>query len=93
MTAVVTPVSRAILFPNPEARLIVAENSTMGRKKSDKPGSPPRPHAVVVKGTLEWKEWIENAAEHCRTNVSSLVDIAVTQYVRAQGYEVKPPPR
>jgi hypothetical protein len=71
----------------------VAENPTMGRKKTDKPDSPPRPHAVVVKGTPEWKSWIEDAAVHCRTNVSALVDIAVTEYVKAHGYHVPPPPR
>jgi hypothetical protein len=74
-------------------RLPVSEHEQMGRKKSDPPDSPPRAHAVVVKGTKEWKAWIEDAALHCRTNVSALVDVAVAEYARAHGYNVPPPQR
>lgn len=71
----------------------MAASKTMGRKKHDPPDLPPRPAALIVKGTPEWKEWVENAAAYCRTNVSGLVDIAITQYVKSQGYEIPPPNR
>lgn len=63
----------------------------MPRKKSDPPGMPHREHAAVVKGTPEWKAWIEKAAVRERTNVSTLVDQALTWYVKAYGFD-KPPP-
>ncbi len=52
-----------------------------------------KPTALTVKGSEEWKEWIEEAASHCRISVSSLVDLAVTQYVKNQGFTKKPPER
>jgi len=71
----------------------MAERVTMPRKKGDPPEQPRRGHAVVVKGTEEWKRWIETAAEHLRVNVATLVDLSVTEYVKARGYDVPPPNR
>lgn len=67
--------------------------ATMGRKKTDPPDSPRRQVAVTIKGNEEWKEWLEGAASHCRLTVSALVDLAVTRYVKEEGYETPPPPR
>jgi hypothetical protein len=39
------------------------------------------------------RSWIEEAASHCRMSVSTLFDIAVTEYVKAHGFEKKPPER
>jgi hypothetical protein len=64
----------------------------MARKKSDPPGMPPRIPALTLKGTPEWKAWVERASEHCRDTVSGLVDKAVAEYVKARGFE-EPPPR
>ena len=69
------------------------ETATMGRKKTDPPDSPRRMVAVTIKGNVEWKEWLEEAATHCRLTVSALVDLAVTEYVREHGYKAPPPPR
>lgn len=71
----------------------MSERVKMGRKKSDPPDQPARIHAVVVKGTPEWKEWIESAATYFRFNVSTLVDSAVAEYARSHGYEIPPPNR
>jgi len=67
--------------------------ATVGRKKM-KPADPTRkPVAVTIKGSPDWREWIEEAAKHCRMSVSGLVDYAVTQFVKQQGFPRKPPER
>jgi hypothetical protein len=75
--------------------------SPMAKKKGrgedrKKPGPAPTgrlPVALTVKGTPEWKEWIEAGAKFCLTDVSKLVDIAVTRYLRDQGFDVPRPER
>jgi hypothetical protein len=67
------------------------EIEAMPPKKGKK--TPRRPVAVTIKGDEKWKAWIEEAASHCRMSVSTLFDIAVTEYVKAHGFEKKPPER
>ena len=69
------------------------ETATMARKKGKIPDPVRRPVAVTIKGNEAWKAWLEEAASHCRMSVSALVDVAVTQYTRAQGFEDRPPER
>lgn len=64
------------------------ESATLARKKTVR-----RPVAVTIKGDEKWKAWLEEAAAHCRMSVSSLVDVAVTQYAKGQGFDKKPPER
>jgi hypothetical protein len=52
----------------------------------------PRPTALTIKGTLEWRAWVDEGAEHCRTDVAKLVDAALVHYLKAQGF-LKPPPK
>jgi hypothetical protein len=75
-----------------ESEVGMERPKTMGRKKSDPPDMPPRQSAFTIKGTAEWKAWVERAADHCRDSVSSLFDKAVADYVKAHGFE-EPPPR
>ena len=67
--------------------------SAMGRKKTDPPDLPPREKVLMVKGTREWKAWLDRACVHCRMNSSVLADVAITEYVKAHGFEEPPPPR
>jgi hypothetical protein len=67
-----------------------------GGKPKKKPGPVPTgrlPVALTVKGSPEWKEWIEAGAKFCLTDVSKLVDIAVTKYLREQGFDKPRPDR
>lgn len=69
------------------------DTATMSRKKT-KPVDPNRrPVAVTIKGNEEWKAWLEEAAVHCRLSVSSLVDLAVARYAKAEGFDKQPPER
>jgi hypothetical protein len=61
-----------------------------------KPGPEPSgrlPVALTVKGSPEWKEWVEEGAKFCLTDVSKLVDMAVTTYLRGQGFDKPRPER
>lgn len=50
-----------------------------------------KPLGVQVRGSDEWKAWIEEAALHSRMSVSGFVDIAVVRFAKEQGF-TKPPP-
>jgi hypothetical protein len=69
--------------------------SAMAKKKSaPDPNKPsPRPTAFAIKGSLEWREWVEQGAEHCRTDVSKLIDAALVEYLRSRGFDNPPPKR
>jgi hypothetical protein len=48
---------------------------------------------IVVQASEEWIAWVEEGADFCRTDVSKLVDIALAQYLRSQGFAKLPPKR
>jgi hypothetical protein len=72
-----------------------AEPKPMAKKKAKrmKPGETRRSVAVVIKGSAEWKAWVEEGADHCRLSVSTLADLAIAAYVKAQGFKREPPKR
>ncbi len=49
--------------------------------------------AVVVKGGPEWKAWLEGLADHCRTDVAKVIDKALTEYAKSEGYDQEAPRR
>ena len=60
--------------------------------KADPPekrmGRPPsadgvRDRALVVKGRDDWKDWVQELSDHCRLDLSDLVDAALVDYARA----------
>jgi hypothetical protein len=69
------------------------ESVAMARKKAKAPAPNRRPVAVVIKGTPEWKAWVESAAKHCRMSVSAFLDFAAAQVARERGYKKEPPER
>jgi hypothetical protein len=65
-----------------------------GKARGEKPPEKaPKPTVLAMKGSLEWKRWLERAARHCRLSTSTLVDLAVAEYVKARGFDDPPPPR
>jgi hypothetical protein len=49
--------------------------------------------AVTIRGSEEWKAWIEAGARYCRTDVAKLIDAAVVDYLRARGFGQEAPDR
>jgi hypothetical protein len=48
---------------------------------------------IVVKGSPEWKAWVEAGARHCKMSVSACVAEAIKWYLRSQGFRKKKPRR
>ena len=61
-----------------------------GRKPS---GRPRKAVAVTLKGSEEWKAWIESLARHSRLDVSKLIDRAVIDFAKREGFEPEAPER
>lgn len=77
----------------------MAETAVMARPKAKgkrttaaKGTTGPKPTALTIRGSLDWRGWIERGADHCRTDVAKLVDAAVIEYLRARGFD-EPAPR
>ena len=49
-----------------------------------------QPPAVQVRGTPEWKEWVEELAEFLRLPVSGLVDTSLARTARENGFRDPP---
>jgi hypothetical protein len=69
-----------LIGANPDASLALLIKATCGV-------------AVAIKGSPEWKEWVERLANHCRCDVSALVDQALTEHARRNGFGEIPPRR
>ncbi len=64
-----------------------------GRKAETEASPRGKPMAFTIRGSAEWREWVERGAEHCRTDVAKLVDAALLSYLRGQGFTEAPPKR
>jgi hypothetical protein len=51
-----------------------------------------KPLALQIRGSLEWKRWVEKAAEFNRSTVANFVDQAIARAARESGF-TEPPPR
>ena len=69
--------------------------TTMAKRRKSKAGEPPAPSSrrLSVQASEAWIAWVEEGADHCRTDVSKLVDVALAIYLRAQGFGKTPPKR
>ena len=52
-----------------------------------------KPMAVQIRGSSEWKEWVERVAKFDRSTVSDIVDRAIAAYARSIGFVEVPPVR
>jgi hypothetical protein len=58
----------------------------VGRPKGKKP--PKRP-AISIKGSVEWRDWLNGLAEHMSMPATIVIDQALKAYAQSNGY--KPP--
>jgi hypothetical protein len=72
------------------------ETPPMTKKKPEaKPPTAPGPRRTVltIKGTDEWRGWLERLGEHLRTPASTIVDHALVRYAREMGFKEEAPKR
>jgi hypothetical protein len=67
----------------------------LARKKKSEPVRDPdtwkgQPLAIQVRGTPEWKEWVEGLASANRQNVAGLVDTALARLAKEIGFRDPP---
>lgn len=62
-------------------------------EKKRNPKAVRKPLGIQVRGRDEWKAWVEKGAIHCRLSVSTLVDLAITKFLKDQGFNDPPPNR
>lgn len=69
--------------------------AVMAKKSAarSKPASDRKTIAVTIKGSPEWKDWIDGLADHCRLDVAKVIDRAVIEYAKTEGYDRKAPQR
>lgn len=64
------------------------------RNKGGRPKVPnPKRQVISLRGSEEWREWLNGLADHCRIPATALIDVALTRYAKEAGYEEPPPKR
>ncbi len=71
----------------------MAKKKTVKAAKVGAKPSRSKPTALTIRGSLDWREWVERGAEHCRTDAVKLVNAALIDYLRARGFAENPPKR
>jgi hypothetical protein len=65
-----------------------AKRKGPGRPKG--PG-PVRETVVALKGTREWKSWLDGFSGHCRLGLADTIEQSLVTYAQERGY--RPPPK
>jgi hypothetical protein len=53
----------------------------------------PRSTVLTMKGTEEWKAWLDQLSDHLRIPISTIVDLALVRYAKEMGFTKEPPKR
>ena len=48
---------------------------------------------LTIKGTDEWRAWLEELADYLRTPTSTIVDHALVRYAKEMGFPKEAPKR
>ena len=72
--------------------------TAMAKKKTASTNKPVeswkrKPMAIQMRGSDEWRAWVERGAAHIGLKTPTLVDQAVRLYLRENGFTEPPPER
>jgi hypothetical protein len=67
----------------------------MSKPERRRPGRPrraaPRRETVVaIKGSMEWKSWLDGFSSHCRLGLSDTIEQSLVYYAEERGYSDPP---
>jgi hypothetical protein len=48
---------------------------------------------MTIKGTAEWKEWLDRLADFSRLPTTVLIDVALAEWAKQKGFPESPPKR
>lgn len=68
-------------------------SSAAKKKKPESPAKIRLGVAVTLKGSPEWKAWLERFADHTRLDVAKLIDKALVHYAESEGFSEASPRR
>jgi hypothetical protein len=62
--------------------------------ESDRPAKKPKGFAMpAIRGSEEWRVWVERLLDHDRSSWPDLVDRALAVYAKSMGFKDPPPKR
>ncbi len=63
-------------------------------KGAGRPPSPegPKPNVLSIRGSTEWRDWLNRLSEHCRLKAADVIDRALIVYAQKEGFD-EPAPR
>ncbi len=73
----------------------VFEGNDVAKKRAAKPGPkvvPTQPNAITIRGSADWKSWLEDFAGRMRTRPTAIIDLALAKLAQQEGFR-EPPPR
>ena len=71
---------------------VVDAMETSDRRKPGRPkrGGPARVTVVALKGSSEWKEWLDRFAAHCRLGLADTMEQSLMCYAKEREYSGPP---
>jgi hypothetical protein len=51
-----------------------------------------QPNAITIRGSSDWKSWLEDFAGRMRTKPTAVIDLALAKLAHQEGFR-EPPPR
>jgi hypothetical protein len=93
----ILPKRRFVFVASPCGLTQIAAVWVMANPKRRGPGRPrqagPRRETVVaIKGSTEWKSWLDRFSLHCRLGLSDTIEQSLMHYAERRGYH-EPPKR
>ena len=70
---------------------IAATNPPEGKKRGRPKANGRNSGVVALKGTPEWKAWLDGFAVHCRLGLAGVIDLALERLADQRDYP--PPPK
>jgi hypothetical protein len=65
------------------------KKKTLGRPKGLGPAREP---LVSLRGSQQWKDWLDEFAAHCRLGLTDTIEQSLIRYAEERGFD-KPPKR
>lgn len=65
----------------------------VGRKLKNSDSREPTPMIFAMRGSIDFKAWLQRAAEHCNLSVADFLTQAARDYAKRQGFGETQPRR
>ncbi len=78
--------------PDPSGSQAVGKPKTPKPVKQAAPARGTHPNVIAIRGSEEWKDWLEDFAASMRTRPTAVIDLALAKLAKGEGFR-EPPPR